>query len=135
MVLNPPDDTAGYTDSPGSRGSELRFSERLTDANKMWWLLLIFALGLGLARAPWWTAPLPAIGLLALGFEATANEAPNYDMHGFGTTLGIIGAFVSLILWFAGWGIAWAVKGPPDRDRARRARRTPSDPAGGDDAR
>ena len=101
----------------------------------MWLFLLILALGLGLGRAPWWTAPLPALGLLALGFEVTANEPLSYDMHGFGTTLGVIGAFVSLMLWFAGWGIAWALTGPPDRDRAKRARRTPSDAAGGDDAR
>jgi hypothetical protein len=101
-------------------GRTLRLPKRCADARTVWLLLFVLALGLGLGRAPWWTAPLPALGVLALGFESTANEPENYDMHGFGTLLGIAGAVVCFVLWFVGWGIAWALDGPPRRDRRKR---------------
>lgn len=72
----------------------------------MWLVFPLLAVGVGLARWPWWTVALCPAASMALGISVVANEPPNYDMHGFGLSLGIAGAVASVVAWLIGRGIA-----------------------------
>jgi len=72
----------------------------------VWFLFVGLSFATGLMRGPWWTALAWPVASMGLGVYAVANEGPNYDMHGFGYSLGAVAAVVCVAAWLLGRGVA-----------------------------